>query len=71
MKNKVYKQIEITGISENSLEEAINGAVNRAAETIEHLRWFEVTEIRGNIEKGAVDCFQVTLKAGFALESGK
>jgi len=32
------------------------------------MRWFEVTEIRGAINEDQVAQWQVTLKAGFAVE---
>jgi len=42
-------------------------AIAKAAETVDHLRWFEVIETRGHIEDGKVAHFQVTLKLGFTL----
>lgn len=33
-----------------------------------HLDWFEVTEIRGHLEDGAIAHYQVTLKIGFRME---
>jgi len=35
----VYKKIEITGTSPNSIEEAIQRAISKAAESLNHLRW--------------------------------
>ena len=32
------------------------------------MRWFEVTDVRGHIEDGAVDHWQVTMKIGFTLD---
>jgi len=32
------------------------------------MRWFEVTETRGDVENGKVAHWQVTLKIGFTLE---
>jgi dodecin len=66
----VYKTIELTGTSSTSIEDAVNTALQRAHKTIKHLSWFEVTDTRGNIEKGKVRHWQVTMKVGFALESG-
>ncbi|HSM55936.1 MAG TPA: dodecin [Candidatus Sulfomarinibacteraceae bacterium] len=68
MSSHVYKQIELTGSSENSMEEAIKNAVNRAAKTLRNMRWFEVTETRGYIEDGKIAYWQVTVKIGFTLE---
>jgi flavin-binding protein dodecin len=69
MKDKVYKLIELTGTSTKSMEDAVNTAIERAHKTIKNLSWFQVVETRGDIEKGKVHCWQVTLKIGFAVES--
>lgn len=68
MAGHIYKKIELIGTSPNSLQEAIENAVARAAQTIHNLRWFEVTETRGQIEEGKVAHWQVTLKIGFTLD---
>lgn len=68
MKDPVYKLVELTGTSATSIEEAINNAIKRADKTIKKLSWFQVVETRGNIEKGAVRHWQVTIKVGFAVE---
>jgi dodecin len=65
----VYKTIELTGTSSTSIEDAVNTAIHRAHQTVKHLSWFQVIDTRGNIEKGKVHHWQVTLKVGFALES--
>jgi flavin-binding protein dodecin len=68
MKDPVYKLIELTGTSTNSIEEAVETAIKRANKTIKNLCWFQVVETRGNIEKGRVRHWQVTLKVGFAVK---
>lgn len=68
MSNHTYKKIEIVGTDHGSVEAAINNALARASESVEHLRWFEVAEIRGDIADGKVAHYQVTLKVGFTLE---
>ena len=42
--------------------------LQRAAQTLRHLDWFEVTQIRGQIEDDRVAHFQIGLKVGFRLE---
>jgi len=64
----VYKSIELTGSSASSVDDAIRKAIERASKTLHNLRWFEVTQVRGNIENGAVSHYQVTLKVGFTLD---
>jgi flavin-binding protein dodecin len=68
MKNTVYKLIELTGTSTTSIEDAVETAVNRAHKTIKNLCWFQVVGTRGNIEKGKVHHWQVTIKVGFAVK---
>lgn len=68
MSDHVYKLLEITGSSSAGLQDAVEHAVNRAGETLHNLRWFEVTDIRGQLADGGIDHWQVTLKIGFTLD---
>lgn len=68
MSNHVYKKIEVVGSDPASIEAAIDNAIGRASESVQHLRWFEVAEIRGDIAEGKVAHYQVTLKIGFTLD---
>lgn len=68
MDNHIYKKIEITGTSHESLEAAIQNAITRASQTVDDMRWFEVTETRGSIDDGKVAQWQVGLKVGFTLK---
>jgi dodecin len=67
MPDNVYKVEEIVGTSETGLEEAIEGAIDRASKTIKNLDWFEVLEIRGHVVEGEIAHYQVKLKIGFKL----
>jgi hypothetical protein len=68
MDDHIYKVIEITGSSQKSIEDAIQGAVERAGRSLKNLRWFEVTQTRGHIDSGKVSHYQVTMKIGFTLD---
>lgn len=68
MSAHVYKKIEVVGSSPNSIEEAINNAVAKAAESIRNIRWVEVVETRCHVENQKVAHFQVTVKIGFTLD---
>jgi flavin-binding protein dodecin len=68
MKNPVYKLIELTGTSTISIEDAVDNAIKRAHKTLKKLSWFQVVETRGNIDKGKIQHWQVTIKVGFAVE---
>lgn len=68
MSGHVYKRIELTGSSTNSMQEAVEHAIERAAESVRNMRWFEVIDTRGHIENGKISHWQVTIKVGFTLE---
>lgn len=68
MSDHIYKTIELVGSSSRGVEDAVQKAVAKAAESLRNLRWFEVLETRGHIEGGRVAHWQVTLKLGFTLE---
>ena len=68
MEDHVYKVVELAGSSPDGITQAIDNAVTRAAKTLRHMRWFEVTRITGHIDEGQVGHYQVVIKAGFTLE---
>ncbi|HLU19504.1 MAG TPA: dodecin [Pusillimonas sp.] len=68
MSNHVYKQIELTGSSTTSIEDAVSTAIAKASETVRNIQWFNVVETRGHVVDGKVAHWQVTLKIGFTLE---
>jgi len=68
MSNHTYRVTEIVGTSHEGLDDAIRNGITRASSTLRGMDWFEVTEIRGHIEGGTIDHFQVGLKVGFRLE---
>ncbi len=69
MSDHVYKTIELTGTSSTSIEDAVTTAIAKMADSVRNMRWFQVTETRGHIEDGKVDCWQITLKVGFTLDN--
>ncbi|WP_233863235.1 dodecin [Paraburkholderia adhaesiva] len=68
MNDHVYKQIELTGSSTESSDDAIRCAISRAAKTLRHLHWFEVTETRGLVEDDKITRWQVTIKVGLRID---
>jgi flavin-binding protein dodecin len=68
MPNHVYKTIELTGSSTSSSDDAVKSAITKAAKTVHGMRWFQVTESRGHIERDKIDHWQVTIKVGFTLD---
>ncbi|MGC9380544.1 dodecin [Streptomyces sp. MH13] len=68
MSNHTYRVTEIVGTSPDGVDQAIRNGITRASRTLRHLDWFEVTQVRGQIEEGEVAHWQVGLKLGFRLE---
>jgi flavin-binding protein dodecin len=64
----VYKKIEVVGTSTQSVTDAIENAVDKARESIDDLRWYEVSEARGLIEGDRVE-HQVSIKVGFNVKT--
>ena len=68
MTDPTYKLIEIVGTSKDSIEEAVRTGVTKASETLHGVGWFQVEQIRGSVNKGMVEQFQVILKLGLKLD---
>lgn len=68
MSAHIYKLIELVGSSPSSTDEAIRNAIAKAAKTVKHMDWYEVTESRGHIVDGKIAHYQVTIKVGFRIE---
>lgn len=68
MHDHVYKIVELAGSADSGYEDAIQNAISRASQSIRHLRWFEVSEMRGHVENGRVRHYQVVIRVGFTLE---
>lgn len=68
MTDRTYRVTEIVGTSPDSVDSAVRNGIKRAAETLRHLDWFEITQVRGQIVDGEVAHYQVGLKVGFRLE---
>jgi hypothetical protein len=66
--NRTYRVTEIVGTSTEGVDNAIRNGIDRAAQTLRHLDWFEVTEIRGHLVDGQIEHIQVGMKVGFRLE---
>ncbi|WP_328752249.1 dodecin family protein [Streptomyces sp. NBC_00285] len=68
MSNHTYRVTEIVGTSPDGVDQAINNGIRRASQTLRNLDWFEVIQVRGQIEDGQVAHWQVGLKVGFRLD---
>jgi dodecin len=68
MGERTYRITEVVGTSPESVDAALRNAIRRAGQTLRHLDWFELTEVRGQIVDGEVAHYQVGVKIGFRLE---
>ena len=68
MSDHTYKVSEIVGTSPDGVDQAIRNALDKASQTLRGLDWFEVVNVRGHLEEGAIKHFQVTIKIGFRLD---
>jgi dodecin len=68
MPDSVYTVVEVVGTSNESISKAISRAISKTGETLRHLGWFEVVQIRGSIENDQIREYQATVKVGFTLE---
>ena len=64
---KVYKKIELVGLSDISFADAARNAVERASETLSELSWFEVKELRGGIHEGKIE-YQAVILLSFEVK---
>ncbi|MGC9540503.1 dodecin [Streptomyces sp. UG1] len=68
MTNHTYRVTDIVGTSPEGVDQAIRNGIARASQTLRNLDWFEVVEVRGQLENGEIAHWQVTMKVGFRLE---
>ena len=68
MANHAYGLSELVGSSPDGIEGAVTNAIARAGSTVRNLDWFEVQNVRGQIEGDTVAHWQVTVKVGFRIE---
>ncbi|WP_128434860.1 dodecin [Streptomyces cyaneus] len=71
MSNHTYRVTDIVGTSPEGVDQAIRNGIERASHTLRNLDWFEVTEVRGQLDNGQIAHWQVTMKVGFRLEEAE
>jgi len=62
-----YRYVEIVGVSDKGLDDAIRRAVEEAYRESKQISWFEVSEIRGSVKEGKVKEYQVVVKVGYKV----
>jgi len=68
MPDKTYKIIEVVGVSDESIHQAVRNALAKATQTLRNIDWFEVSQIRGAVHQNGTPEFQVEVRIGFRLE---
>jgi flavin-binding protein dodecin len=68
MSEHVYKTIEVYGSSKVGLQDAIERAVAKAGASVRNMRWFTMTEVRGHLDEGRIQHWQVGIKIGFTVD---
>ncbi|MCL2541469.1 MAG: dodecin family protein [Nocardioidaceae bacterium] len=68
MSNRTYRVTEIVGTSPDGIDQAVRNGIERTGQTLRHVDWFEITQVRGQVKDGVVSHFQVGMKVGFRLE---
>ncbi|GGV39619.1 dodecin [Streptomyces griseoflavus] len=68
MSDHTYRVTEIVGTSPEGVDQAVRNGIERASQTLRNLDWFEVNQVRGQIEDGRIAHWQVGIKVGFRLE---
>lgn len=70
MTDKTYKVVDVVGVSDQSIQQAVRNALKKASQTLRNIDWFEVGEIRGSVDAKGEPEFQVNIRIGFRLEGG-
>jgi dodecin len=68
MPEKIYKIVEVVGVSDHSIHQAVRNALTKASQTLRNIDWFEVKQVRGAVIKNGEIEFQVEVRIGFRLE---
>ncbi|TXS43289.1 dodecin family protein [Streptomyces sp. uw30] len=71
MSNHTYRVTDIVGTSPDGVDQAIRNGITRASQTLRNLDWFEVVEVRGQLDGGEIAHWQVTMKVGFRLDESE
>ena len=66
--DSVYKYIELTGVSTESWEKAINNAIELASKNLRDLRVAEVIQQDVRIKENKIEDYRVRLKLSFKYE---
>jgi flavin-binding protein dodecin len=61
------KVIEVIGVSDEGFEDAVRGAVRKAAESIRGITGVEVQSLSGKVTDGEIIQYRATVKLAFTV----
>ncbi|MFB6311679.1 MAG: dodecin [Salinirussus sp.] len=64
----VFKKITLIGTSEDSIDNAVDDAIDRAEETLENVYWVEVEEVGVEVASVPEREYQAEVEVAFELE---
>lgn len=64
----VFKKIDLIGTSQESFEDAIDDAIDRAEATLENVHWVEVDELGVEVASVEGRQYQAEVEIAFELE---
>lgn len=64
----VFKKISLIGTSEESFEEAVDDAIERAEATLEHVQWVDVDELGVEVATADTKEYQAEVTIAFQLD---
>tara|TARA_R110002020_G_scaffold254617_1_gene468381 strand:- start:67198 stop:67410 length:213 start_codon:yes stop_codon:yes gene_type:complete len=67
----IVKVIELISVSEESIEDAIDKAVQEASKTLKNIDSVNVSNIKAHVSDKDVTSYGVNCKVSFRLEEGK
>ena len=68
MAGSVYKIVELVGTSDKSWEDAAQGALMTAGESLKDLRIAEITKLDMTMENGKVTSYRARLNVSFKIK---
>lgn len=64
----VFKKITLIGASEESFEDAVEDAIDRAEATLEHIHWVEVQQLGVEVASADGREYQAEVEIAFELD---
>lgn len=64
----VVKIVEVTASSPDSFEEAVRSGIEKAGESLRHIKGAWVSEQKVDVEDGKITEYRVTMRISFLIE---